>query len=68
MRKPSVVSELRQAERRLVALCAVGDESGCAVEDQHKEAVRLYVQTWITPLVRNAITRLDRKKAKAPVT
>lgn len=32
---------------RLDALCAVG--SSCAVDDEHKEGVRIYVQSWIIP-------------------
>lgn len=35
---------------RLRSLCSPGkDGAGCAVADEHKEAVRLYVQTWILP-------------------
>jgi hypothetical protein len=59
----TVVHELREAERRLKALCSVGDQTGCTVEDEHKEAVRLYVETWITPLVRSALDRIEGRKA-----
>ena len=57
----TVVHELREAERRLKALVTLG-ESGCCVEDEHKEAVRLYVETWITPLVRSALDRIEGRK------
>lgn len=57
----TVVHELREAERRLKALVTPG-ESGCAVEDEHKEAVQLYVNTWITPLVRSALDRIEGRK------
>lgn len=41
----------------------MGDQTGCTVEDEHKEAVRLYVETWIAPLVRSALDRIEGRKA-----
>lgn len=58
----TVVAELRELEQRLEAVCAVGDASYCTVEDEHKAAVRLYIQSWVTPLVRSALDRIEGRK------
>ena len=56
------LSELKEAIRKLKALCTVGDQSRCAVDDAHKEGVRLYVQSWVTPLVESAVDRIEGRK------
>lgn len=62
----AVVAELRLAKKRLDAL--ITEESTCGVEPEHKEAVRLYVQTWITPLVTSALDRIEGRKPTSPQT
>ena len=42
---------LDHAIERLYALTTPGDNRRCVVPDEHKEGVRLYVQTWIIPLI-----------------
>lgn len=58
----TVVNELKLARRRLEGLCDLDDDGECAVDAEHKEGVRLYVQTWVTPLLQSALDRIEGRK------
>lgn len=58
----TAVAELKEALAKLDALCSVGDESSCAVDDVHKEGVRLYVRSWIAPRIESALDRIEGRK------
>lgn len=49
---------LEEVERKLQALTDTSDGSSCAVAVEHKEAVRLYVDTWVTPIVGDLLAHL----------
>ncbi len=55
----TIVREIKQAKKRLEALCDVDNDSECAIDPEHKEAVRLYVQSWVTPLLSRALERIE---------
>jgi hypothetical protein len=52
------IAALDRALRATKALVDLTEESRCSVADEHKEAVRLYVETWVIPYMEDAITDL----------
>jgi hypothetical protein len=43
---------LKESIKKLEALISTAPDSTCGVANEHKEAVRLYVQTWVLPNLR----------------
>lgn len=54
MSKPNaaVKKHVNEIAYKLEALITEGIESGCAVKDEHKQAVKLYISTWVLPRVK----------------
>jgi hypothetical protein len=58
----TIVAELERVAAHLDALCDVKDDSRCSVDPAHKEAVRLYLQSWVTPVLASALSRIRGEK------
>lgn len=52
------IKVLEQAQVRLAALVDTSDDSKCSVPVEHKEGVKLYINTWVEPLVTAALEHL----------
>lgn len=55
----AILDALRSARRNAAALIDPDPDMGCVVAPEHKEAVRLYVATWILPQLDRAIAGMD---------
>lgn len=58
-----ILSDLRAALRHAEGLSS-DDDSVCAVELQHKRAVRIFVDTWVSGPLRRAIRSIERKDTR----
>lgn len=63
MRRETRLSEMRNLVRRLHALSTPGDPE-CGIGDEHREAVRLYVQTWCLPIAKREFERQESARRK----
>lgn len=56
--------QLAEAIRELEALCDSRSENRCSVPVEHKEAVRLFVETWVLAKLKRALAEIDAPPKK----
>lgn len=57
MASKTLINVLKQAD----ASAAMGEL--CAIDDVHKEAVRIYIETWVRQPLQDAIAHLEGEKS-----